>query len=297
MRLVLAGGTGFLGRALRARVNGLGHQVLVLTRRPRPGSADEVAWEPDGRAGAWASVLDAADAVINLAGEGIADARWTDARKAALQKSRVAATRSIVAAIRSVAKPPAVLVNASGIGYYGDRGDALVTEATPAGNDFLANLCVAWEREAEQASPLTRVAIVRSGLVLHPSGGALKRMLLPFRMGIGGRLGSGGQYLPWIHLEDWVDFVVWLLDTADARGAFNGTAPQPITNAGFTRALGRALHRPTMIPVPAFALKLALGEVADSLLTGQRAIPARAQEMGFSFRYAQIDAALGQLLG
>jgi uncharacterized protein len=296
VRIIVAGGSGFLGRALQERLGEAGHTVLTLTRRPTSGDSTQIQWQPDGTAGPWTNALSGADAVVNLGGEGIADARWSAARKKALRESRLFSTKSLVAAMQRVSNPPPVFVSASGIGYYGDRGDEIVTEGTPAGSDFLANLCVEWEREAEQASTLARVAILRSGLVLHPSGGALARMLLPFRLGLGGRLGSGRQYLPWIHLDDWTRLAEWSLTTSAARGAFNVTAPAPATNAQFTRALGQALNRPTVIPVPAFALRLALGELADTLLTGQRAIPARAQQLGFTFRFPEIEAALRDLL-
>lgn len=295
MRIVIAGGTGFLGQALQHHLRRLGHQIVVLSRRPRNRGPEQVAWAPDGGAGPWAAAVDGADAVVNLAGAGIADARWTEARKATLRTSRLFSTRSLVAAIRAASRPPALL-NASGVGYYGDRGGGIVTEDTPAGTDFLADLCVEWEREAEQAASVTRVVLLRNGLVMGSSGGALKKMLMPFRLGLGGPLGSGAQYLPWIHLRDWLDLVTWLMTTADARGAFNVTAPSPATNAEFTRALGRAVRRPAFIPVPAFALRLALGDLADTLLTGQRAIPARATGMGFTFRFAEIEPALRDLL-
>jgi uncharacterized protein (TIGR01777 family) len=293
MRIVIAGGTGFLGQALRDHLQRLGHSAVVLTRKPQ--TSTQVAWTPDGTSGPWAATLDGADAVVNLSGEGIADARWNAARKAALRSSRVLPTRSLVTAIRGLARPPALL-NASGVGYYGDRGAELVTEDTSAGDDFLAGLCVEWEREAEQAAAHTRVVVLRNGLVMHPSGGALKKMLLPFRLGAGGPLGPGTQYLPWIHLADWVEMITWLIQQPDARGPFNVTAPSPATNADFTRALARAVNRPAVIPVPAFALRLALGELADTLLTGQRAIPARATTSGFSFRFSEIGSALNNLL-
>ena len=296
MRIIIAGGSGFLGRALHARLDRNAHSVAILTRRPRSGHPHEIGWTPDGRAGSWAGALEGTDAIVNLAGEGIADRRWTAARKDALASSRLLSTRSLVDAITRQSTPPKVLVNGSGIGYYGDCGDEIVTESTPPGSDFLARLCVAWEGEAEQASTVTRVAIVRSGVVLHAGGGALSRMLLPFKLGIAGRLGSGRQFMPWIHLADWVELVVWLLETGDRRGAFNAVAPTPATNAEFTRALGRVLHRPTLIPVPAFALNLMVGELAESLLTGQRAIPARANEMGFQFRFPDVNTALRDLL-
>ena len=296
MRIVLAGGSGFLGRALRERFRRDGHDVIVLTRHARPGQPDDVSWTADGKIGPWAAALNGADAVVNLAGEGIADKRWNEARKQALADSRVLATRSLVAAIQQMTAPPAVLVNGSAVGYYGPHGAEVVTEATPPGSDFLSDLCVAWEREAEQASTRTRVVAVRTGLVLHPDGGALGGMLTPFRLGVGGPLGSGDQFMPWIHLDDWVSLVVWLIASPHARGAFNATAPVPVTNRDFTRALGRAVHRPAFIPVPAFALRILLGEFADSLLTGQRAIPARAEEQGFTFRFTSVDDALRQLL-
>ncbi len=296
MHILLAGGSGFLGRALHTRLQQEGHFVRILTRKPHFGVQEDIAWTPDGSAGAWANALDGVDAVVNLAGEGIADRRWNDRRKQALLSSRLLSTRSLVAAMRQVARPPAVLVNGSAVGYYGARGDELVTETTPPGSDFLADLCVQWEREAEQASSVTRVALVRTGLVLHPGGGALGKMLLPFRLGIGGPIGSGQQYMPWIHRDDWVNLVVWLITQATARGAFNGTAPSPVTNAEFTRALARTLSRPAFIPVPGFGLRLLIGELAESLLTGQRAIPARAEEMGFKFRFRDIESAFRDLI-
>lgn len=295
MRIVLAGGSGFLGRALRARLRRDGHDVAVLTRSPGR-TPDAIAWTPDGNSGPWAATIDGADAIVNLAGEGIADKRWNDARKRALRDSRLLATRSLVAALRQSAAPSPVLVNASAVGYYGACGDQRVTESTPPGSDFLSELCVAWEREADQASTTTRVALVRTGLVLHPDGGALSQMLLPFKLGAGGPMGSGTQYMPWIHLDDWVSLVVWLIESRDARGAFNGTAPTPVTNRAFARALGRALHRPAIVPAPAFALKILLGEFAESLLTGQRAVPGRAMEQGFTFRFGDLDGALADLL-
>jgi uncharacterized protein (TIGR01777 family) len=296
MRIVLAGGTGLLGRALHGRLHTAGHQVLVLTRQPQPGQTHQRPWKPDGTAGPWAEALAGADAVVNLVGEGIADARWTVTRKAALRSSRLLATRSLVAAIREVPERPAAFVSASAVGYYGAHGDEVVTETTPPGADFLATLGVEWEREAEDASSLTRLALLRTGLVMDRSGGALGKMLLPFRLGIGGRLGSGTQYMPWIHWADWVSLVVWIIETREARGAFNLTAPTPVNNAEFTRTLARTLNRPALIPVPGFALRLALGELATALLTGQRAIPARAQQMGFTFRFDELEPALRDLL-
>lgn len=295
MTIFIAGGTGFLGQALVVHLRTAGHTVRVLTRHATGEQRDALEWRPDGSAGAWARAIDGADAVVNLSGAGIADGRWTDARKDVLRSSRLLSTRSLVAAIAQASRPP-VLVNASGIGYYGDRGAELVSESTPAGNDFLARLCIEWEAEAARAAPATRVAILRNAVVLHPSGGALAKMLWPFRLGVGGRLGSGEQYFAWIHLADWLGLVTTIITTADARGPFNVTSPHPVSNADFTRALGQALGRPTIIPVPAFGLRVVLGELADTLLAGQRAVPAHAEQLGFRFRFGEIAPALADLL-
>ena len=296
MTIVIAGGTGFLGTALQTHLRTAGHAVRVLSRRRAPDQADTIQWNPDGSTGSWARALDGADAVVNLSGAGIADARWTASRKATLRSSRVQSTRSLVQAIREASPPPA-LINASGVGYYGDRGAEVVSEASPPGDDFLARLCIEWEREAAAAGNVTRVAILRNGLVMHPSGGALKKMLLPFRLGLGGPLGSGSQYLPWIHLDDWLALVTHIVSSPDASGAFNVTAPNPATNAEFTRALAGALSRPAIFRVPGFALRLALGELADTLLTGQRAVPHRAEQLGYHFRFPGVALALLDLLG
>lgn len=296
MRIILAGGSGFLGRALDHRLRHHGHDTRILTRRPRPDVSNEIAWTPDGSTGTWADALEASDAIVNLAGEGIADKRWNEARKHALRSSRLLSTRSLVAALTRLTNPPAVFVSGSGVGYYGARGGEPVPETAPPGSDFLAELCVEWEREAEHAARVTRVARIRTAPVLHPSGGALRKMLLPFRLGVGGPLGSGTQYMPWIHVDDWVSLVLWLIENESARGAFNGVSPMPVTNAEFSRTLGRVLRRPALIAVPGFGLRILLGELADSLLTGQRAIPARAQQMGFQFKFRELEPALRDLL-
>jgi uncharacterized protein len=269
--------------------------VRLLTRRATRPDRD-IEWQPDGAAGRWARALEGADSIINLAGAGVADERWTTARKALLRSSRLLSTRSLVAALQTIDTPPPILLSASGVGYYGDRGATLVTEDTPPGGDFLADLCVAWEEEALQAAPRTRVVTLRTGIVLHPSGGALAKLLLPFRLGVGGTLGSGEQYFPWIHLTDWIDLVVFAMERTETRGALNLTAPNPVTNRELTRALGRALGRPTILPVPGFGLRAVLGEFAETLLTGQRAVPQRAEHLGFTFRFRDLDAALRDLL-
>ncbi|MGQ0733116.1 MAG: TIGR01777 family oxidoreductase [Acidobacteriota bacterium] len=294
MVVVIAGGSGFLGRALHQHLGATGHAVRVLTRRPDDEA--DAAWTPDGTAGGWAQTLDGVDALVNLSGAGIADRRWTRARKDLLRTSRLLPTRSLVAAVGQVQKPPAVFIQASASGRYGPHADDLVTEDTPPGADFLSTLSVEWEREVEIASRVTRTVCVRTGLVLHPDGGVLKRMLPPFRIGLGGRLGSGTHYMPWIHRDDWVALVLWLISSPEARGAFNATAPEPVTNAEFTRTLGAVLRRPAILPAPALALKLIFGELATALLTGQRAVPARAESMGFTFRFRSLEPALRDLL-
>lgn len=296
MRVVLAGGSGFLGGALASALKTQRHSIAILTRRPQPGTQDQIAWVPDGTAGAWAKHLEGAEAIVNLAGEGIADRRWTAARKRALRDSRILPTRSLVVAMRQLSAPPSVFVSQSGINYYGPRGSELTTESTPAGLDFLASLCVEWEQEAEQASSMTRVVVLRTSPVLNSSGGVLGKMLLPFRLGLGGPFADGSQYMPWIHMKDWLDLVISLLATERARGAFNATAPGPVTNREFARTLGKVLSRPALIPVPAFALRMMVGELAEILLTGQRAMPSRAEEVGFRFKFPQLEGALRHLL-
>ena len=303
MKIVIAGGSGFLGRPLAAALSADGHDVVTLTRGdgPRRGQTRSraVAWAPDGVAGPWAAEVDGAAAVVNLAGESIAGRRWTAAQKQRILDSRRHATRSLVSAIKAAQSPPPVFLSGSAVGYYGPHGEEVVTEDTPAGGDFLATVCVQWEAEAMLAeSPRTRVACIRTGIVLEKDGGALPQMLPPFRFGLGGPVGSGRQYWPWIHRADWVSLIQWAIRTPGAAGALNGTAPAPVSNAEFARALGRAIHRPAIMPAPGFALRLLLGEMADSLLlSGQRAIPARPQRLGFAFRYPKVDQALGALFG
>jgi uncharacterized protein (TIGR01777 family) len=302
MKIALAGGSGFLGTALTQALTRDGHDVAVLTRQnpasvpPQP-RVTHVAWKPDGTSGPWAAALNGADAVVNLAGESIAARRWSDRQKQEIRESRLRATTSLTAAIRQVARAPKVLVSGSAVGYYGDRGDETITESSAPGKDFLAGVAEAWENAADQVADLTRVALVRTGIVLDRNGGALAKMLPPFQLFVGGPLGSGRQYMPWIHKEDWVRLVTWTMTHEGARGALNATSPAPVTNAEFSKALGRALHRPSLLPAPAFALRLALGEMADALLLGgQRALPARATDLGFSFRYSNIDGALSNIL-
>jgi uncharacterized protein (TIGR01777 family) len=297
MKIVVAGGSGFLGSGLARAWRGDGHEVKVLTRHPR--TADDVPWTPESGGGAWAAELERSDAVVNLAGEGIADKRWTAARKAAILESRIQATRALVHAIRNGTNPPPVFISGSAVGFYGTDAGEPRTEESPSGSDFLAKVCQSWEREASAAAEVTRVVLLRTGVVLGRDGGALPRMALPFRFFVGGRIGSGQQPLSWIHRDDWIEMVRWALRNADVSGPLNLTAPSPVTNAEFTRALAQATHRPALFPAPAFALRLMLGkEMADSLLLdGQRVLPAKAQRLGFQFRFQDVHAALRNILG
>jgi hypothetical protein len=294
MRIVISGGTGFLGRALRRALRAAGHHVIVLTRRPA--AEGDLHWAPDAPSGSWIAAVQAADAVINLAGEGIADQRWSPTRKAALLQSRITATRALAAALRD-AVHPAVFLSGSAVGIYGNRDDETLTEESTPGSDFLARICIEWEREAEAIADGTRVVRLRTGVVLAADGGALAKMALPFRFFAGGPIGSGRQFISWIHIDDWVAMVMWAMTTA-VRGPLNLTAPTPERNADFARALGQALHRPSLMPAPAVALRLLFGEMAEAaILGGQRVLPAVATANGFEFRYPQLTDALRAIYG
>jgi uncharacterized protein len=301
MNIVIAGGSGFLGTALTQALVADRHDVTILTRQNPPPAArphvSSVSWMPNGSSGPWATSVNGADAVINLAGESIAAKRWSDAQKQKLRDSRLQATRSLTTAIREAARTPATFISGSAVGYYGDRGEETLTETSPPGHDFLAELAKQWEAAATDVAQVTRVALIRTGIVLDREGGALPKMLPPFKMFVGGPLGSGTQYMPWIHKQDWVRLVSWTLTHEGARGPLNATSPAPVTNAEFSKALGRVLKRPSLLPAPAFLLRIALGDMADALLlSGQRALPVRATDLGFSFRYANIDEALASIL-
>lgn len=298
MKIVIAGGTGFLGSALTSALDRAGHECVVLTRSAgtdAPGHARAVVWKPDGTAtGGWAREIDGADGVINLSGEPLPAKRWTPSQKAKLLSSRVLPTRSLVQAIAAAAVKPRVLLNASGIAFYADS-DRLVDESAPAGTGFLQDLAVAWEGEARKAEALgTRVVLLRSGVVIHAEGGALPQLLPPFRFGVGGPLGNGRQYWAWIHRDDWVRMVVWALENEAVRGPLNVAAPEPAQQRDIARAIGRALHRPAFMPAPGIALELLLGEMAgEMLLASQRAVPRQARELGFTWTFPTLDAAIG----
>ena len=289
MRVVLAGGTGFLGSALASELQSDGHSVVILTRRPT--RSHHAAWDPSGSSMGWAHVFEDVDAVVNVTGAPI-DKRWTAAHKRDMWDSRVRATQTLVAAMKSVRRSPPVLVSGSAVGIYGPHADEPLTEGSPLGSDFLANLGSQWEEAALAAGPETRVVLVRTGIVLDRRAGALPKMAMPFRFFVGGPLGSGRQYISWIHRADWTGMVRWALGNDAVTGPLNATAPNPVTNGEFARTLGRTLGRPALLPAPAFALRLILGEMAEAVLTGQRALPEKALARGFVFRYPTLDGAL-----
>ncbi|HEY1307033.1 MAG TPA: TIGR01777 family oxidoreductase [Vicinamibacterales bacterium] len=292
MLILVAGGTGFLGTALTRALRADGHQVRVLTRRPR--HVDDLSWAPEAATTQpWMRALDDADAIVNLAGESIGGRRWSAARKDAILTSRLHATRALVTALAAHATRPRVLISASAVGVYGSRGDETLTEASAPGSGFLADVCHEWERLALQAAATSRIVLLRTGLVLSRQGGALSQLALPFRCFVGGPAGGGRQYMSWIHIDDWVAMVRWALTTTAVSGPLNLTAPSPVTNNEFARTLGRVLGRPAFIRAPAFALKLVLGEMADGLiLEGQRVLPARAEALSYGFKYSTLEPAL-----
>lgn len=297
MKIVVAGGSGFLGEPLVRRLTGRGDDVAVLTRDlSRVKAGRPVQWDARSQ-GTWSEEVANADAVVNLAGENIGEGRWTEARKRRLIDSRLHATRAIVEALRRAPRPR-TLVNASATGFYGDRKDEELDESAERGEGFLAQLVDRWEAAAREADPQTRVVLLRFGVVLGEGGGALQKMLLPFRLGAGGPIGSGEQWMSWIGRDDALRMIEWALDHVTVRGVYNATAPQPVRNREFAKALGRAVSRPAILPAPAFALRAMFGEMAgEVLLAGQKVLPRRAEREGFVFETPGLATALERALG
>ena len=308
MRAVVTGATGFIGRPLCAALVARGVAVTALSRsveRAKERLGEKVVclpWEQSQEEG-WRQAVAEADVVFHLAGEAVGGKRWTPEVKARIRSSRVETTRTLVTALQQATSPPKTLISASAVGYYGEGGDSLLTEAAPAGQDFLGEVCSQWEAEALKAEQVgVRVVLMRLGIVLG-DGSALQKMLYPlpipispWKLGLGGPLGNGRQWMPWIHLEDVVGMLLWAATQVSVQGAVNVTAPHLVTNADFSHALGRALHRPAILPIPKFALKILLGEFADSLLVSQKVVPTIAQQLGYAFRHSNLEEALQAIL-
>jgi uncharacterized protein (TIGR01777 family) len=298
MRVFVAGGSGQVGSRLVPALLKNGDQVVVLTRnmtkaREKLGPGPEIVEGDPLTPGSWMNWVNGCDAVVNLVGEGVFNRRWRDSFKALIRDSRVKSTTNIVEAIRRATDRPSVLVNGSAIGYYGFHGDELLTEDSPPGDDFLAKVCVEWEQAARPVEALRcRLVLLRTGVVLDKAGGALRKMILPFKLFVGGKIGSGKQWVSWIHHDDEVGLIQFALETDEVRGPLNATAPVPVTNKQFAKALGKALWRPSWFPTPRWLLRLVLGEVADLVTKGQRVLPKRAQELGYAFKFPDIHSAL-----
>jgi hypothetical protein len=297
MKILITGGTGFIGRTLCHRLLDSGHELIVLSRRP------EQVTRLCGEAVTAISALEdlsaeeAINAIINLSGEGIADRLWTKKRKQELLDSRINITNELITYVARARQKPSIMISGSAVGYYGSNGESETDETTDNPDDFAQQLCKQWEAAAEVVKQHgVRLCILRIGLVIGRDGGFVKRMLLPFKLGLGGRLGDGQQWMSWIHKEDLITIIETLLNAAELEGIFNATAPQPVTNAEFTACLAKNLHRPAIFPVPAFVLKMLLGEMSELLLDGQKILPDRLIEQEFSFQYKSLDSALKAIL-
>ena len=302
MKITITGATGLIGPPLVERLLARGDEVTVLSRNPDRArqtlkGVEAVAWRDPEREVAPAEALTGRDVVVHLAGEPVAQ-RWNAKAKERIRSSRELGTRNLVAGLEALTARPGVLVSSSAVGYYGPHGDEELPEETPAGSDFLAEVCVVWEREAMQATELDmRVVTVRTGIVLAEHGGALEKMLPPFKLGAGGPVAGGGQYMPWIHLDDLVGIYLQAIDDAEWSGPVNGSAPEPVTNKAFSKALGRVLRRPAVAPVPALAIRVLYGQMAEIVTKGQRAVPRRTQQLGYAFAHPDLEPALKDALG
>lgn len=300
MRIIITGGSGLIGRQLTTQLASQGHEVIILSRTPQavqglPPRARAELW--DGRTAAgWGHLVHHETTIINLAGANIGDKRWTAERKQLIVQSRVEAGQAVVAAVEAAEHKPAVVIQASAIGYYGNRADEPLPETAAPGTDFLANVCVLWEEAIAPVASHSRLITIRTGVVLTTTGGALAKMLLPFKLFAGGAFGSGQQWFPWIHVDDEIAAILHLWQHPTAAGPFNLVSPNILRNKEFAKVLGKVMSRPAIAPVPAFALKLALGEMAALVLDGQRVIPQRLLETGFQFTYPEPEAALSDIL-
>ncbi len=306
MRIIITGGTGLIGTALARRLAAANDDIIILSRNPDkatglPAGVKTVKW--DGRtAQGWGHLADGAKAIINLAGASIAGdgfipSRWTEKRKKLIMDSRVQAGQAVVEAVNAAAAKPELVVQSSAVGYYGPHGDETLSEATGPGNDFLAQVCQAWERSTQPVVQQgVRLVVIRTGVVLSTQGGAFPLLLLPHKLFAGGPMGSGKQWLPWIHLEDEVRAIQFLIENSQAQGVFNVCAPEPVTNRQMSQAIGQAISRPSFLPVPGFALKLLLGEAASLVLDGQRQIPQRLTQSGFPFSHPDLLPAIRHLV-
>ncbi len=299
MRIVITGASGFIGGILADRLWSRRHHLVLLSRNPPQVSnltqQKWIAWSP-GASGDWEQAIDGADGIINLAGEPIAAKRWSDSQKEKIRFSRIESTKALVRAIGKAKQKPKFLISSSAVGYYGAHGDETVTEETAPGNDYLSRVCVDWEKEARNAESYdVRVVLVRTGIVLDKNKGALAKMVVPFKFFAGGPLGSGNQWMPWIHIEDQIGLLLFLLENQNARGPFNATAPNPVTMTEFCKTLGTGLNRPSWASVPASMLTLLVGEMAEMLLNGQRAVPQAAMKLVYEFKYPHLLPALESL--
>ncbi len=302
MHTLITGGTGLIGRALIASLVADGHTVTVLSRAPEkhqsslPAGVNAVKWDGKSAEG-WGHLANSVDAIVNLAGEGIADGRWSDERKRRIVQSRVDAGKAVVEAIRQAQQKPKVLVQASAVGYYGVGNATPLPESSAPGNDFLGQVCFDWEASSAEVERMgVRRVVIRTGIVLSTGGGAFPKLLLPFYLFAGGPLGNGRQYFPWIHIDDQVRAIRFLMENENARGPFNLAAPQPPTNREFVQKVGKAMGRPALLPVPAFVFKIIFGEMSTVLLDGQRAVPQALERAGFAFAYPEAVAAVRDIL-
>lgn len=296
MKILIAGSSGLIGTALQNSLAAEGHDIFLLSRSVSFPQGKKIPWDPQ-RGQLDPALVEGFDGIINLAGENVSQ-RWTSARKKMILESRTAATSLLASTLSKLAHPPKVLINASAIGYYGNRGNELLDEASASGSGFLAQVCRSWESSAQQAKiNETRIVLMRFGVVLSPEGGALKKMLLPFKLGLGGRIGSGNQYVSWIAIDDLVKAISFCLNNVQIEGPINVTSPEPVTNAQLTEILGKQLDRPTFMSMPSFFVKLILGEMGEEmLLSSSRVIPKKLLEQGFTFQYPELKNALSILL-